>query len=288
MPIIFDHVYHTYSVKSPVEYAALKDISLSIKDHSFTALIGQTGSGKSTLAQHINALLIPTQGSVDVNGFLINNGKKKIKKIKDLRKKVGLVFQFPEYQLFEETVLKDVLFGPKNFGVDEQEALRNAKEALNLVSIPERYWDKSPFELSGGQRRRVAIAGIITLRPEILILDEPTAGLDPKGAQEMMDLFKEIHKQGTTIVMVSHDMNNVLTYCSDVVVLKDGKVSMTGTPIDLFKDDEKLKEFSIEEPIVLSFAKKLIKQGRDICLDNVKDVKSLAEEIKKGKVIHND
>ena len=187
-----------------MESGALKDINLTIKDRSFTMLVGHTGSGKSTLVQQINALLIPSEGQVDVNGIVVDKNVKKMKNIKELRKGVGLVFQFPEYQLFEETVLKDVSFGPKNFGVKKDEAEKLAKEALSLVGIDESLFDKSPFELSGGQKRRVAIAGVITLNPKILVLDEPTAGLDPQGSREMMRLFEKIHRRETTIVMITH------------------------------------------------------------------------------------
>ncbi|MGN1295012.1 MAG: energy-coupling factor transporter ATPase [Bacilli bacterium] len=282
MPIKFSNVFYTYSPKSPLAFAALKDINITVNDHSFTALIGQTGSGKSTLVQHINGLLRQNEGTIDVNGFILEAGKKN-KKIKELRKNVGLVFQFPEYQLFEETVLKDVMFGPKNFGVNEKEARESAADALSKVSIDKSLWDKSPFELSGGQRRRVAIAGIIALHPQVLILDEPTAGLDPQGAKEIMELFKMIHMSGTTIIMVSHDMNNVLEYCSDVIVMKEGNVVKVSTPIELFKDDDTISSIGIEEPMVISFAKKLIQKGLNIPLDEVKNEETLALLIKKGR-----
>ena len=284
MPISFTNVFYTYSPKSPLAFAALKDINVTIEDHSFTALIGQTGSGKSTLVQHINGLLRQSEGTVDVNGFILEAGKKN-KKIKELRKNVGLVFQFPEYQLFEETVLKDVMFGPKNFGVNEKEAREAAIDALSKVYIDKSLWDKSPFELSGGQRRRVAIAGIIALHPQVLILDEPTAGLDPQGAKEIMDLFKMIHSSGTTVIMVTHDMNNVLEYCSNVIVMKDGRAVKVSTPIELFKDDETIASIGLEEPMVISFAKKLIKKGINISLDEVKNEASLALLIKKGREV---
>ena len=283
MPISFTNVFYTYSPKSPLAFAALKDINVTIEDHSFTALIGQTGSGKSTLVQHINGLLRQSEGTIDVNGFILEAGKKN-KKIKELRKNVGLVFQFPEYQLFEETVLKDVMFGPKNFGVNEKEAREAAIDALSKVYIDKSLWDKSPFELSGGQRRRVAIAGIIALHPQVLILDEPTAGLDPQGSNEMMELFNILYKNGTTIIMVTHDMDIVIKYATDVIVLKKGEIILECKPHSLFLNDEILKELCVEEPKPISFAKDLIKNGMKIDLENVKDTDTLIEEICKARV----
>ncbi len=300
MPIVFKHVNYVYSPNMPLETTALKDINLEIKDHSFMALVGHTGSGKSTLVQQINALLIPSTGSVDVNGFIVANKKdkkaslKKLKKenieeykknkdYKTLRKSVGLVFQFPEYQLFEETVIKDVTFGPKNFGCSEQEALKLASEALTLVGIDEALYQRSPFELSGGQKRRVAIAGIIALKPDILILDEPTAGLDPTGSKEMMDLFLKLYKQGTTLIMVSHDMDNVIKYATDVTVLSKGEIIKECKPYELFLDDTLVDNLSIEEPKCIKFAKELNKNGYHIDLKNVVDEKTLAQEILKER-----
>ena len=245
--------------------------------------------------QQINGLLLPNSGEVNVNGLIVTskenqkNIKKGIRKqkkdikevlnIKELRKGVGLVFQFPEYQLFEETILKDVSFGPKNFNYTNEEAEEMAKEALELVGISKDLYERNPFELSGGQRRRVAIAGIITLKPKILILDEPTAGLDPQGSKEMMDLFLKLHSLGTTIIMVTHDMDNVIKYGTDVVVLSKGEVIKECKPYELFLDKTILSTLSIEEPKVISFAKELNEKGYHIDLANVKDVESLVEEI---------
>ena len=302
MSVVFKHLNFLYSPNSPLQVAALKDINLTIKDNSFTCLIGHTGSGKSTLVQQINALLVPNSGEVNVNGIIVTNKanqkaiKKSLKKekkeykqsfdIKELRKGVGLVFQFPEYQLFEETVLKDVYFGPKNFSYSNEEAEVLAKDALSLVGIDEELFERNPFELSGGQRRRVAIAGIITLKPKILILDEPTAGLDPQGSKEMMDLFEKIHQSGTTIIMVTHDMDNVIKYGTDVVVLSKGEIIKECKPYELFLDKEVLSSLSIEEPKVISFAKELNNNGYSINLENVKDVVSLVKEIKKESDKH--
>ena len=298
MPVVFSHLNFLYSPNSPLQVAALKDINLTIKDNSFTCVIGHTGSGKSTLVQQINGLLLPNSGEVNVNGLIVTSkeNQKNIKKgfkkqkrdikdvlnIKELRKGVGLVFQFPEYQLFEETVLKDVSFGPKNFAYSNEEAEEMAKEALELVGISKDLYERNPFELSGGQRRRVAIAGIITLKPKILILDEPTAGLDPQGSKEMMDLFLKLHSLGTTIIMVTHDMDNVIKYGTDVVVLSKGEVIKECKPYELFLDKNILSNLSIEEPKVISFSKELNEKGYHIDLANVKDVESLVEEISKG------
>lgn len=280
MPINFSNVFYTYSINSPMQFAALKDINLTIDDGTFTAIIGHTGSGKSTLVQHINALLRANKGILTVGDHVIDPKEKKVKKLKDLRKYAGLVFQFPEYQLFEETVIKDVAFGPKNFGIDEATSIEKAKVALTKVGLGEDTYGKSPFELSGGQRRRVAIAGIIALEPKILILDEPTAGLDPQGAKEMMELFLSIYHDGTTIIMVTHDMDNVINYATRAIVMSQGEIVKEVAPVELFKDNNLLDTMSIEEPKAIAFAKKLIHKGLNLNLNNIKDVKSLAIEIK--------
>lgn len=281
MPIRFEKVSYTYGKKTPFEYQALKDINLEILEGSFTAIVGHTGSGKSTLIQHLNGLLLPEEGRVVIADFDLE-AKKKIKNIKALRKQVGIVFQFPEYQLFESTVLKDVMFGPKNFGATEEEAKAKAQKALELVKIPPSYYEKSPFALSGGERRRVAIAGILAMEPKILVLDEPTAGLDPKGIDEMMHLFKEIHDKGTTVILVSHDMDVVLEYAEKVIVLQDGKVLKIASPTELFQD-ENFESYSLEMPIVYQFAVALIKNGISIDLTKVKNPETLAKEIVKAR-----
>lgn len=281
MPIRFEKVSYTYGKKTPFEYQALKDINLEILEGSFTAIVGHTGSGKSTLIQHLNGLLLPEEGKVVIADFVLE-AKKKIKNIKALRKQVGIVFQFPEYQLFESTVLKDVMFGPKNFGATEEEAKAKAQKALELVKIPPSYYEKSPFALSGGERRRVAIAGILAMEPKILVLDEPTAGLDPKGIGEMMHLFKEIHDKGTTVILVSHDMDVVLEYAEKVIVLQDGKVLKVASPTELFQD-KNFESYSLEMPIVYQFAVALIKNGISIDLTKVKNPETLAKEIVKAR-----
>lgn len=282
MPIIFRDVCFSYAEKNPMNHLALSHLSFSIETGSFTALVGRTGCGKSTLVQQINALFHPLSGEVEVDGYLNSSDKKKrTKKNKELRKKVGLVFQFPEYQLFEESVLKDVVFGPKNFGASKEEALAAAKEALALVGLDESFYERSPFELSGGEKRRVAIAGILACHPEYLIVDEPTAGLDPKGAQEMMDLFEDIHRKGTTIILVTHDMNLVLRYCDRVLVLEDGKLVADDKPSAFFQQD--MDRYSLETPALYRFMQGLDAKGLKLDQDGITDVDSLAEAIVKAR-----
>lgn len=281
MSIKFENVFFTYQKNTPFEFSALKNINLTINEGDFVSIIGHTGSGKSTLIQQINALLKPTEGKVYVGEYIISN-EKKIKNLKQLKKYAGLVFQFPEYQLFEETVLKDVCFGPKNFNEDEKSCKNKAIKALEMVGIDSSLYNKSPFDLSGGQKRRVAIAGIIALQPKILILDEPTAGLDPRGEKDIMELFKKIHENGTTIIMVSHNMNNVLRYSNRAIVMNEGKIVLNDTPTNLFKRDDLFIKYNIQEPNVICFAKNLIKGGLNINLDLIKDEKSLVSEIKRA------
>lgn len=276
MAITFQHVRYIYSAKTPFQYDALNGIDLTIRDRSFTAIVGHTGSGKTTLVQHINGLLLPSEGSVTVNGFTIE-AKKPVKRIKDLRQQVGLVFQFPEYQLFEDTVENDVAFGPTNFGVSKTKALEAAHEALTLVGLDQSYYNRSPFELSGGERRRVAIAGIIAMKPKILVLDEPTAGLDPRGARRMMELFQSLHRQGTTIILVTHDMNWVVEYASEVIVMQDGQVAIHTTPEKLFEGD--YKKYGLEVPMVYAFHDILKQKGIAIPLNKVHKIEDLSQAL---------
>lgn len=279
MSIHFQEVSYIYSPKTPFEYKALDNISLNIEMNKITAIIGHTGSGKSTLVQHLNALLLPTSGKLEVVDFVIDSDKKKNKNLKNLRKRVGLVFQFPEYQLFEETIAKDIGFGPKNFGVSQEEIDKITKKVINQVGLDETYLDKSPLELSGGQKRRVAIAGILAMDPDVLVLDEPTAGLDPLGAKAMLDLFVELNKQGKTIIIVTHEMDYVLEYCNLCVVVNKGKIVYEGTPINLFVNDEIMSNVGIEPPLAIEFGKELIKNGVKLNLEKVRDVDSLSNEI---------
>ncbi len=278
MPIDFHDVSFMYNRKSPLEYEALKDVSLDIENGSFVALVGRTGCGKSTLIQHINALLNPTSGEVKVDDFCNSSDKKKrTKKTKELRRHVGLVFQFPEYQLFEDSVEKDVAYGPKNFGMKGPEALEEAHKALRMVGLDESFDKRSPLELSGGEKRRVAIAGILAYHPSYLIIDEPTAGLDPAGALALMDLFEKIHQEGTTIILVTHDMNLVLRYCDKVIVMDQGKIARISTPTELFSED--MERFSLETPLLYSFITQLKQRGMELDEGKIVDCQTLAQQI---------
>ena len=284
MPISFEHVGHTYSVGTPFEYAALKDVNLDIREGKITAIIGMTGSGKSTLVQHLNALLLPTEGTIRILDRTITAGEKP-KKLKSLRKDVGLVFQFPEYQLFEETVLKDVAFGPKNFGATEDEAAQRAAKALKQVGLPADIAKKSPLELSGGQKRRTAMAGILAMDPQILVLDEPTAGLDPAGTAVMMELFRTLNKEyGKTILIVTHDMEQVFRYCDDVVVVADGTIRTKMEVKDFFRDSSLCKSMNILPPALIRMKDMLTEKGFEIPAE-IDDIKSLAECVA-GQVNH--
>ena len=261
MDIRFKQVGFAYQAGTPFEMRALHDVSFSVKDGSYVAIIGHTGSGKSTILQHLNALLKPTEGVVELGEKTIDSTTGN-KDLKPLRKKVGIVFQFPEAQLFEETVEKDIAFGPKNFGVSEEEALKIAAEVVKTVGLPEDVLKKSPFDLSGGQMRRVAIAGVLAMKPEVLVLDEPTAGLDPKGRFEMMEMFYKLHKeQNLTIVLVTHQMNDVSDYANHVVVIEAGSVVKEGAPKEVFEDASWLLEKQLGVPTTLAFIEKLKSKG---------------------------
>ncbi|URZ87312.1 energy-coupling factor ABC transporter ATP-binding protein [Floricoccus penangensis] len=261
MAIVFEKVDYVYQINTPFENQALFDINLDIEDGSYTALIGHTGSGKSTLLQHLNGLIKPTRGSVKVFDTVITNESKN-KDIKPIRKRVGVVFQFPEAQLFEETVLKDVAFGPQNFGISSVEAEKIAREKLALVDIDEELFERSPFELSGGQMRRVAIAGILAMNPDVLVLDEPTAGLDPKARIKMMELFYSLHKKDNlTTVLVTHLMDDVADYADYAYVLDKGRVVKSGVPSDVFQDVDFMKKNQLGVPKATDFALKLTEKG---------------------------
>jgi len=260
MGIALENVSFTYQEGTPLALTALSDVSLTIEDGSYTALIGHTGSGKSTILQLLNGLLVPSQGSVRVFDTLITSTSKN-KDIRQIRKQVGLVFQFAENQIFEETVLKDVAFGPQNFGVSEEDAEKIAREKLALVGIDESLFDRSPFELSGGQMRRVAIAGILAMEPAILVLDEPTAGLDPLGRKELMNLFKKLHQSGMTIVLVTHLMDDVAEYANQVYVMEKGRLVKFGKPSDVFQDVVFMEEVQLGVPKITAFCKRLADRG---------------------------
>ena len=260
MGIALENVSFTYQEGTPLASTALSDVSLTIEDGSYTALIGHTGSGKSTILQLLNGLLVPSQGSVRVFDTLITSTSKN-KDIRQIRKQVGLVFQFAENQIFEETVLKDVAFGPQNFGVSEEDAEQIAREKLTLVGIDESLLNRSPFELSGGQMRRVAIAGILAMEPAILVLDEPTAGLDPLGRKELMTLFKKLHQSGMTIVLVTHLMDDVAEYANQVYVMEKGCLVKGGKPSDVFQDVVFMEEVQLGVPKITAFCKRLADRG---------------------------
>ena len=284
MSIEIKDLEHIYNPGTPFERKALKGITLSIPEGKVTAIIGQTGSGKSTLVQHLNGLLLPSAGTLDVAGFHIQP-LLKLKDIKQLRKEVGLVFQFPEYQLFEETIEKDIAFGPKNFGTPENEAFALVKKVLPMVGLDESYLERSPFELSGGQKRRVAIAGILILDPQILVLDEPTAGLDPQGAKEMMELFMDLNrKQNKTILLVTHDMDHVLNYCNHVIILSHGKVKQESDVREFFEHPEWMLKTGINPPAIIRLKMQLREKGFDIP-DEVLDIESMAKCVK-AQVTH--
>ena len=260
MGITLENVSFTYQEGTPLSSSALTDVSLTIEDGSYTALIGHTGSGKSTILQLLNGLLLPSKGSVRVFDTVITPTSTN-KEIRQIRKKVGLVFQFAENQIFEETVLKDVAFGPQNFGVSEEDAVKIAREKLALVGIDESLFDRSPFELSGGQMRRVAIAGILAMEPAILVLDEPTAGLDPLGRKELMNLFKKLHQSGMTIVLVTHLMDDVAEYANQVYVMEKGRLVKGGKPSDVFQDVIFMEEVQLGVPKITAFCKRLADRG---------------------------
>ena len=281
MGIKISNVFYTYSPKSPNKTLALNNVSLTIEDHSFVAFVGETGSGKSTLMQNLNALLVPSEGEINVDEFVITPKAKKNKRIKELRKHLGLVFQFPEYQLFEETVEKDVAFGPKNFGLDEKTALEKAHQAILSVGLDETYFQRSPFDLSGGEKRRVAIAGILAIEPDILVLDEPTAGLDPKGVNDLMSLVCKMHEMGKTIILVTHDMDVVMKYCEKVYVLKRGQLVFEGNPYQLFALDN--EDLSIEVPILFELARKLKQKGLKLDIENIHNIDDFIKQYLEAK-----
>jgi len=257
MDIKLQQVSFAYSVGTPFEKYALFDVNLDIPSNTYHAIIGHTGSGKSTILQHFNGLLKPTKGVVQIGDRKIEAGKK-AKDLKPIRQKVGIVFQFPEHQLFEETVLKDIMFGPMNFGVSEEEAEKRARECIKLVGLPEEVLEKSPFDLSGGQMRRVAIAGVLAMNPEVIVLDEPTAGLDPRGQKEIMDLFYRLHKErGLTTILVTHSMEDAAKYADQISIMHEGHCVRTGTPREIFADSEFLKKYRLEVPRIVKFQQKI-------------------------------
>ncbi len=278
MAIKIEHLSYVYLKKTPNEVEALHDVSLQIPENKITAIVGHTGSGKSTLIQTLNGLIIPTSGKITYKDFVISSDIKKLKKIKELRKHISIVFQFPEYQLFEETVEKDVAFGLKNYGYKEDEAILKAHEALKLVGLDESFYKRSPFELSGGEKRRVAIAGIIAIDPEVLILDEPTAGLDPLGSKIILDLIVNLNKNGKTIIIVTHDMGIVLNHADHVIVINEGNIAFEGSPSTLFSGD--VSNYSIDIPPLFSFCKLLESHNVNIDINKIRTVDDLFIQLK--------
>jgi len=284
MPIRMEEVSHIYMQGGPFESTAIYDIDLEIKDGEFVGLIGHTGSGKSTLIQHMNGLLKPTKGTVYVDEFRIVNDTKDLIKI---RQKVGLVFQYPEHQLFEETVALDVAFGPKNLGLSKEEIEKRVEEAIRLVRLDyDQIKDRSPFELSGGQRRRVAIAGVLAMKPEVLILDEPTAGLDPRGRDEIFDEIKTLHRdRKITIILVSHSMEDVARLVDRIIVMNKGQIALTGTPREVFARSGQLKEMGLDVPQVTNLMLALKEKGLDVPTDiyTVEQAKEVVKKILEGR-----
>ncbi|WP_346870689.1 energy-coupling factor transporter ATPase [Clostridium sp. UBA5119] len=263
MSIKIENLTHIYMAKTPFEKVALSNVNVNINDGEFVALIGHTGSGKSTLIQHMNGLLKPNQGKIFVDGVDITASGVKLT---DIRKKVGLVFQYAEYQLFEETIEKDIMFGPKNLGLNDEEALARTKRAMDMVGLDyETYRNKSPFDLSGGQKRRVAIAGVVAMEPRVLILDEPTAGLDPKGRDEILGELYKLHKSyNMTIILVSHSMEDVAKVADRILVMDEGKCVLDGTPQEIFKEVDILENVGLAVPQVTYLMRELRRVGFEL------------------------
>lgn len=285
MSIKVENLKHIYMPKSPFEKIALDNVSLDIEDGEFIALIGHTGSGKSTLIQHFNGLLEATSGKIFIDGVDITE---KGTKLSDIRKKVGLVFQYPEYQLFEETIAKDIAYGPKNLGLSEDEISKRVKQSMKMVGLDyDKYKDKSPFELSGGQKRRVAIAGVLAMEPTTLILDEPTAGLDPKGRDDILSQIKQLHKDNNmTIIIVSHSMEDVANMAQRIIVMNHGRVELQGKPSEVFKNIDILEEIGLGVPQVTYLIRELNKKGFNLP-DDIYTIDRAKEEILKALKVRN-
>jgi len=280
MDITFEHVNYIYQANSPFAHQALTDISFHIPSGKYVAIVGHTGSGKSTLIQHLNGLVRPSAGRVTVGENVLTN-EERPKDMKQLRSQVGIVFQYPEHQLFEETVEKDISFGPTNFGFSEEEIKASIQDLMPKVGLSLDLLDRSPFDLSGGQMRRVAIAGVLATRPGVLVLDEPTAGLDPRGQKEMMDMFYDLHKkEGLTTILVTHSMEDALKYAEHVIILNKGTIYREGDPIEVFSDKESLQAVHLDQPDIIRFLGKFKhKVGIDIPYRG-QSFEEIAKEIK--------
>lgn len=279
--IMFRGVSYIYNPKSPYEFQALKNVNLNIRDHKVIAVIGSTGSGKSTLIQHMNGLIIPSQGLIEVYDFSIYAKQKKIPKVKKLRQKIGVVFQFAEYQLFEETVLKDIMFGPICMGSSKELASTAAKKYIKMVGMAEEFLQQSPFDLSGGQKRRVAVAGVLAMECDTLVLDEPTAGLDPEGAKTFVNLFRELNqKRGKRIILVTHNMDHVLELADQVVVMDEGEIITIDSPSKVFAQLDVMHSLNIELPKIQKMMVKLKENNIvDLMGQNIISVSELAKKI---------
>lgn len=285
MDISLQSIEYRYQANTPFERLAIQDVSIDIPSGTYTALIGHTGSGKSTVLQHLNALLLPTEGTVVIGSHEVK-AKQKNKNLRQIRQKVGIVFQFPEHQLFEETVEKDIIFGPMNFGVSETEAKKRARLALKHVGLTEELLEKSPFDLSGGQMRRVAIAGVLAMEPDCLVLDEPTAGLDPRGRKEIMDMFYSLHKErNLSTILVTHSMEDAAKYADRIVIMQQGRVVKQGTPIEIFSSISELVDMGLDVPEVVRFQRSLeeklgIKLGETYL--SIEELSSAVAELLRG------
>lgn len=289
MDITFKDVTYIYQRNTPFAHKAIEDLSFHIPSGSFVAVIGHTGSGKSTLIQHLNGLVIPSEGEVTVGDFHLTQGKKP-ESMKELRSKVGVVFQYPEHQLFEETVEKDIAFGPANFGVPEEEIKKRIQDIIPAVGLPEELLERSPFDLSGGQMRRVAIAGVLAVKPEVLVLDEPTAGLDPRGQKDIMDMFYNLHKeQGLTTVLVTHSMEDAVKYADHVIIMNKGTRYMEGKPEEVFTQKEALNKVQLDVPEIVQFLNLFeAKFGKQIPFErqSIEEIAHMIQDIVKGAAAH--
>lgn len=281
MDISLQQVSYAYAKDTPFEKWALFNVNMHISSGSYQAIIGHTGSGKSTVLQHLNALLKPSEGTVKIGSVEVKADRKN-KQLRPVRQKVGIVFQFPEHQLFDETVLKDIMFGPMNYGVPEAVARARAIELIRLLGLPDEVMDKSPFDLSGGQMRRVAIAGVLAMNPDVLVLDEPTAGLDPRGRKEIMDLFYQIHQEkGLTTILVTHSMEDAARYADQIAIMYKGECVLQGTPGEVFQNETRLRDFQLELPQTVKFQRKL-----ELMIGTKLPVLCLTEEVLAKEMAH--